>query len=65
MWCKYLTVRTIVAEKFDGDGIWNVGTRNEGNWGRLRGGKQVERGWKRICDLSRKVLRLKSEDAAT
>ena len=58
MWCKYLTVRTIVAEKFDGDRIWNVGTRNEGDWGRLRGGKQVERG-------AETDLRLKSEDTAT
>ena len=30
MWCKWLTVKVIMAEEFLGCGIWNVEDGNEG-----------------------------------
>ncbi len=62
-----------MAEEFLGCGIWNVEDGNEGGLWRNEGQqtegegavKGCEGGSKRICDLSRKVLELKSGDTAT
>ena len=62
-----------MAEEFLGDGTWNVEDGNEGVLGRDEGLLTEEegtvKGWregsKRICNLSRDVLELKSRDTAT
>ena len=62
-----------MAEKFLVDGIWNMEDGNEGVLGRDEGLLTEEegtvKGWregsKRICDLSREVLELKSIDTTT
>ena len=62
-----------MAEEFLGDGIFNKEDGNEGVLGRDEGLLTEEegtvKGWKggskRICDLSREVLELKSRDTTT
>ena len=62
-----------MAEEFLGDGTWNVEDGNEGVLGRdeelLTEVEGAVKGWregsKRICNLSREVLELKSRDIAT
>ena len=73
MWCKRLTVKTIMAEEFDGTGFWNMRDGKGGSLGMAQGlqteGEGTGNGWKggkkQTCDLSHKVLELKSQDAAT
>ena len=62
-----------MAEEFWGDGTWNVEDGNEGVLGRDEGLLTEEegtvKGWregsKRNCDLSWKLLELKSQYTAT
>lgn len=73
MRCKFLTVRIIMAEEFEGTGIWKMGDGKGGGLGRderaQTGGEKAgnggKGGGKGICDLSRKMLELKSEDSTT
>jgi len=62
-----------MAEEFEGTGIWKMG---DGKGGGLRryeraqtsgegAGNGGKGGGKGICDLSRKMLELKSEDSTT
>ena len=37
MWCKRLTVKTIMAEEFDGTGFWNVRDGKDGSLGMAQG----------------------------
>ena len=62
-----------MAEEFEGAGIWKMGDGKGGGLGRYEraqtggegAGNGGKGGGKGICDLSRKMLELKSEDATT
>ena len=66
MWCKRLTVKTIMAEEFDGTGFWNVRDGKGGSLGMAQGlqteGEGTGNGWK---GGKKTDLRLKSQGVGT